>query len=550
MKRIIGVLFVCLLILFSCTSRKTWSVIHNSYDLADDYPDSALSLLKTIEPSQLKSDKARAEYSLTSAIALGRMKKLKENDSILIPAINYFKTHGTDEQKMKLLYCQAGVNLHLDQPEKYMIMLTQVKALAQKLGDARYIAMSSHVLGHYFLVKAEILDEARKNYSDAITNYHKININKYDASLYQQISKIYFQQHEYHKADSVLHKAWDAAIALKEDMRIPQLHVDYAYLLASKQPADYKNSLIQMQKAGKSIRMRHSKNNAFYAYLLEKEGKKDSVSFYLDYAYKLAKNREDTITIFSFFEQVYAKEGFPGKAYPYLRSIFDYRDSLYRKNKDQSLALAHRDYFLGLSKSLEQKNTHSRNVLKHYVAASVFVLLLLLAAYFLKKRYTDKKIQTLNELTGELSRQLDNKTEENEQLKTKIKDSYQSQFKKLGQLVETTSLSGSYSEKSSLGRKVRDITREISGPEAQKELEDKLNKEIDNIMLHLRDDFSKFKEKDFLFLAYMIIGFDVTQISIVLDMSIGAVYTKRFRLREKVATAHSKHKEQYCRWLL
>jgi len=69
-------------------------------------------------------------------------------------------------------------------------------------------------------------------------------------------------------------------------------------------------------------------------------------------------------------------------------------------------------------------------------------------------------------------------------------------------------------------------------------------------MKHLRQDFPRLKEKDFLFFAYMIIGFDVTQISIVLNMSIGSVYTKRFRLREKISGADSPHKEQYCRWLL
>ena len=181
---------------------------------------------------------------------------------------------------------------------------------------------------------------------------------------------------------------------------------------------------------------------------------------------------------------------------------------------------------------------------------SFILILLFVFAVVYRKKESERNLQRLTTLAEDLKKRIDSKTEENEQLKEKLRDSYQGQFRRLGELVETVHLAKSDSEKGSLGRKVYEITREISSPSAQKELEAKLNSEIDNIMKHLRQDFPRLKEKDFLFFAYMIIGFDVTQISIVLNMSIGSVYTKRFRLREKISGADSPHKEQYCRWLL
>ncbi len=536
-------------LVLSCTTRQVWDTIQTADEIHREYPDSALALLDAISPDQLKSDKARADYSLTKGIVLNKLRMLKDSDSVLTPAIDYFKLHGTDEQRMKLLYCLASSKHHTEKPEEYVVLLTRTKYYAQELNNNKYIAMSSHLLGHYFM-KEELYNEAKKQYTDALCYYEKDLNHRYDVSLNILLASIAIKQHKFEVALQQLEKATLASDESTSIGMLAQINIYYAFLFANRRPADFKKCLDYMIKAQSYGNFFTSQDYAFYAHIYDKLGQKDSAAYYLEKAHIKARTLRDSISILSFFDNTYADEGKFEKAYPYLKIIYDYKDSLNRTLKEQSLALVHRDYFQHLSEEKENDIRQKELQKRTYMIISFILILLFVFAVVYRKKESKRNLQRLTTLAEDLKKRIDSKTEENEQLKEKLRDSYQGQFRRLGELVETVHLAKSDSEKGSLGRKVYEITREISSPSAQKELEAKLNSEIDNIMKHLRQDFPRLKEKDFLFFAYMIIGFDVTQISIVLNMSIGSVYTKRFRLREKISGADSPHKEQYCRWLL
>ena len=68
-------------------------------------------------------------------------------------------------------------------------------------------------------------------------------------------------------------------------------------------------------------------------------------------------------------------------------------------------------------------------------------------------------------------------------------------------------------------------------------------------MAHLREDFPSLKEQDFQLLSFVIIGFDATIISIILDITPGTFYTRKSRLRGRIYSSGSGHLDQYRRWI-
>ena len=65
-------------------------------------------------------------------------------------------------------------------------------------------------------------------------------------------------------------------------------------------------------------------------------------------------------------------------------------------------------------------------------------------------------------------------------------------------------------------------------------------------MKHFREDFPDYKEEDYRFLTYLIIGFDATIISIICNIPTqAAVYMKKSRIKNRIRNSTSDFKEHY-----
>lgn len=129
---------------------------------------------------------------------------------------------------------------------------------------------------------------------------------------------------------------------------------------------------------------------------------------------------------------------------------------------------------------------------------------------------------------------------------------YQSQFAEIGKMFDyrkpEESLSHeavrNYKEKTDL------IIRELcQGSELQKDFEDRINKDLDNILLKLHRDFPEFKDSDIRFLSYVIVGFDATTRSILLNETTNNMRVKKARLLKKIRNSRTENMNLYSCFL-
>ena len=128
---------------------------------------------------------------------------------------------------------------------------------------------------------------------------------------------------------------------------------------------------------------------------------------------------------------------------------------------------------------------------------------------------------------------------------------YHSRFETIGYLYEQYALSsGKKNANKILYDKVKLILNEFkSSFDKNSTFEDIINRDMDNIVQKLRDEVADLKEIDYKIFAFTLVGFDVTTISHLLDMSINAVHVRKTRMRKHIEDLNPVHKAEFMETL-
>ena len=106
-------------------------------NIMEEHPDSALTLLESI-PQNLSDDKAvKARYALLRSMAIDKNGIDTTDFNILQPAIDYYSTHGTPDEKLRTYYYQGRI---FQNREEYTPAMTAfVRAFDFKEGSNRHL---------------------------------------------------------------------------------------------------------------------------------------------------------------------------------------------------------------------------------------------------------------------------------------------------------------------------------------------------------------------------------------------------------------------------
>lgn len=128
------ILLLCLILFGSCSSTPN-PVLAEIASVIEDYPDSALMLLRRIDYSNTKSDKVKAKYSLLYAMALDKNYIDICSDSIIRPALDYYSNRGVYDDRMKAYYYRGVVGRNKGNSEEAMSYYVIAESLVKKCRD-------------------------------------------------------------------------------------------------------------------------------------------------------------------------------------------------------------------------------------------------------------------------------------------------------------------------------------------------------------------------------------------------------------------------------
>ena len=107
----------------------------------DNHPDSALVVLESIPHTELTTRRSRAKYALLKSIALDKNYIDVTSDSIIAPAVSYYRHHGSADEKLKTFYYRGIVSFYSNDYDSAMEWFVKGNQFSDEAEDIRQSAL-------------------------------------------------------------------------------------------------------------------------------------------------------------------------------------------------------------------------------------------------------------------------------------------------------------------------------------------------------------------------------------------------------------------------
>ncbi len=181
MKRIFPILI--LLSLLSCTDRHTRFLLDDVAAYIAVRPDSALTVLNSIDSDDLAGRRTKAQYALLYSMALDKNVIDVTSDSLISVATEWYSRHGSPDDRLKAFYYHGRVCQNAGDNERAMEHFVRAEAYAEEAEDNYAKGLLYNAMGGIYL---DVLDirMANEAFLSAKQCYKKAdNTDKYADAL-------------------------------------------------------------------------------------------------------------------------------------------------------------------------------------------------------------------------------------------------------------------------------------------------------------------------------------------------------------------------------
>lgn len=542
-------------LLVSCDNRQTKSLLQDVETYIQERPDSALRVLRKVDSLTLNTKSLRARYSLLFAMALDKNYIDTTALSILEPTVAYYERLGSPQDKMLSCYYLGRIYANRKDYPNAVIFYSQ--ALRES---------SEYDYYHRGLIYAASADAYNASFNDeeelrntilAYECFEKIGDKDLDLSLYK-VAQAYHNNERFDVADSLYSLVYSGkdstsrlALYAMEDLVSNDLYQEKQDVERDLELLEY----VAEHRGNLSLESYYE-----YAYLLLLAGKESEAENILSQL----SNREANGKTMEIRYRIAECKGQYEEALALLKSMLSHQNDVVKKKLAQSVFKAQSDYYRLTAEVSEQKSTIS-NQRSIIILITGLMIIALLYVIFMKRKSTlirekdrltqaveesERLLETVrnraNEEKSEREKDILDLKSRNEREQDKIKDLremyvalYQKRFSEIGKYYDAASSHRLESIKEKAYHDVISSTQALfeeiaSGSEGQKKFEARINADLDDIVSKIRSDFPKLKDDDIRFICYLIVGFDTSTISFLMDISKENVRVKKHRLREKL----------------
>ena len=166
MKRHILFAAVVLSIAVSCTDRGIIRALDDIESCLSEHPDSALSVLDSLSTTGIQGREANAKFALLYSMALDKSYIDATDDSLINIAVDWYRKHGTADERLKSYYYQGRVYQNSGDNEAAMGSFVRAEAASGNENNETkgllYTAMSGIYIQIFDFVKAELYNNRAK----------------------------------------------------------------------------------------------------------------------------------------------------------------------------------------------------------------------------------------------------------------------------------------------------------------------------------------------------------------------------------------------------
>ena len=551
MSRILLVVSFVFVLLACSDERKSYNVLAEVESYIESEPEKALIELERIKNNIGTSQKTKAKHALLYSMALDKNYVDIANDSIIAPAVEYYSKKGKSNDKLLVYYYLGRIYQNAAELNNAAIEFSKAEQLAEYSHD-------NPVLGRLYMAFADLYNSAGNSIKEI--EYVQKGYNQYkeqDNAKEYNTSKVrlavsYANNRDWEMADSLYNEC--ITQCSKDTVVMSLLLSNYARLNLLQPKIDPSNALELLNKKYQDYKLPLSiKDYGMYAYCLTLLGKQRECNAILD---KFKDIKYDELDYWLYLINMHI--GNYKDAINLLNNSYSQLDERIQSYLTNTIDISLKDYY----KEQEYLNRiKSRNriyvliiLLFGIIAVSSVIVLTLVRRNNKQKNDIQRYLQFSEEASKQLDMyeaKLSSQDAKIESLRKLYAQTYKKQFKTIGELCLTYLTKINRKDiKEVIFRKVEHMIDNLSIDNSlHSELEDQINKELSNILVHLREDIPSLSQDDIRFICYCIIGFDGTLISTILKISTSNVYTKKSRLRVKIDSISSQYRDLYLQYI-
>lgn len=539
-RELLYLLFVILA--SSCVSSPVQTTLNDVESYIMERPDSALSVLDSIDRDLLDTRRLRAQHALLHVMALDKNYINVTDDSTVLVAVDYYSKFGPKKYLARSLYYYGIIYFNRAEYENAIVELTKAEKVAEKC-DSLYWGISMMTQGEVYHETYNDFEELKclgsaKEVFAALSNQHYLN------GVNLQLAYAYSNLKRYEDAICILkelfHGSDVSAAVVAAALKL------YAYIEVVKDKPDMEHACELYTSYADNFAVEHLSEKYLWAwsYALYMTGSKEASERLVERLTSEGVTGPGAYWLYRFNKRKGAWE----EALRCLEKSSKYSDDTIEGVLKQSLSIAQRDYYDMHAETVEVKS-RSRALSLLFVIVILFlviVVMVLLIGRF-KRNHAEEK-EKLLEYAEEIKRQLAAAEEDDyPALKKKYIALYKSRFETIGTLCDQYLKNHDRSDAEKLMyRDVGGLIDEVRNDSIRRRrFEAVLDAELDNIMTNFRTELPKFKEMDVAVFCFVVAGFDPTTIARLLDVSLNNVYVHKHRIRSRIEALQPEHAEQF-----
>ena len=528
--------------LSGCHIVKTSKSLDTAESIFHEHPDSALSIIRSIDGNALVPGRQTARYALLLSAALDKNYIDVANDSIVSIAYDYYQKHGSLHHRM-LSYYYAGV-VHQNAGDDLRAAVEFDKALyiAQELNDRHYAGLSSQHLSkihnnNYNHVQALEYSKHAVFFFDSCGETLSADYARADMATQLR------QEHDYDKAlvitNSILaHNDYPPLVKkclwLKTELLLYGMH-------------DYPGALYYLEQIPQGLN--HIDSLSYYGYkaiLAERTGDSASANHLFSLADGVAKTDLDSLTLWNQKAGVYETRGDYQQAFTCLRTATNIQSRKITELLGQSVTRELENHYRQSFK--EEKEASRIRTLVFLLAGSLLLLVIAVLAFALRRLHLGHiqdmvDIESLNEdilslrsSNDQFRRVSDAVISDRIQFMRQLSESY---FSWTDEEVRKREKEKGISSKDEIITRFRHQLGDLrSDKQLLTSLESAVDLSQDGIMEKVRAvSGGKLKESDYIVLTLLLSGLSIKSSAFLLRMSEPALRTRKSRYRQFFAAS-------------
>ncbi len=552
---------LALLLACACDSTDIVDSLDKARYLMSTRPDSSLSILENIDCSEISSMQNNALYALLYTQARDKNFFDDINDSLINIAVSYYEANPNNHIVNLFLsyYYQGRIRENNQLYESSILSYTKAEELIDSIEDYYLRGLLYSRIGIIYR-KLYDYESSLKNYQSAFNCFQKGGKAFLEKCAICDIAQSYYYLHRYQDAEELFIELLDWSYQNGEK-GLSQDCFNFLLLIYDGTGQNEKlNDLLRSkyyQFCGTSkLTLR------ILAYQYAKICDYEMSSKCMNTAWKISSTLNDTINIMYQQYRIDKLSGDYISAINYLEKVFRLEDSLVRYSLSQPHISIQRDYFRYKSDNsiLQLKNKKLQlsilaGLLAFVIMLAIFVYVIIRGRLRARDNEICKFIDKIEGLNTSLFTKEDKITlleSEVDEMTGKINELYASEFKMIDKLCKTYyETHGVRKDKDAIYKQVKtEIEKLASDKNYIIQVEEYVNKYRGNIMALLRQELPMFSPMDYRFLCFFYAGFSAKAISVFTNDSINNIYVRKYRYRDRILKAGTKHCKMFLENLL